>query len=73
MTFAKESLSMTHAPAIGLLSVLFVILMSRYHLTVRLFISVGVAVSYGAIEILLLLKLTFRKVISVEFAVNIMS
>src|SRR3989344_2996238 len=70
---AKESLITTCAFAIGLLFVLFVTLTSRYHLTVKLFISTGTAKSLGINAILDLLKLTFVNMMSVAFAVRTMS
>src|SRR3989344_3178976 len=70
---AKESLMLACAFAIPKLFVLFVILTLKNHLTVRLFISIGVSGLLGISATLDLLKLTFVNVRSVAFAVKITS
>src|SRR3989344_9254937 len=69
----KELLILTSAPEIGLLSVEFVTFTSRYHWTVRLFVSTGLLVLLGTNCILDLLNETFRKKISVTLEVKITS
>src|SRR3989344_8721857 len=66
----KELLILTSAFEIGLLSVEFVTFTSRYHWTVRLFLSAPVGLS---MKILDLLKETFRKKIFVTLDVKIIS